>query len=143
MMSKPHPSSLLKITHLPASSANNSFYTAHVDNTLTRLLIVDLHTYNTTTNNYTTSFPRPVQTHTFQLPARCRGGAVHRLVANGSDAVTGITWDGNSYNYELAEGKPVRQGNVTCGERVKIDRKGVVRLDVEWSSAVVVTLDCC
>ncbi|THZ91959.1 hypothetical protein D6C82_09671 [Aureobasidium pullulans] len=142
MMSKPHPSSLLKITHLPASSANNSFYTAHVDNTLTRLLIVDLHTYNTTANNYTTSFPRPVESHTFQLPACCRGGAVHRLVANGSDAVTGITWDGNSYNYELAEGKPVRQGNVTCGERVKIDRKGVVRLDVEWSSAVVVTLDC-
>lgn len=67
---------------------------------------------------------------------------MHRLVANGSDAVTGITWDGDSYNYELAEGKPVRQGNVTCGERVKIDRKGVVRLDVEWSSAVVVTLDC-
>lgn len=142
MMSKPHPSSLLKITHLPASSANNSFYTAHVDNTLTRLLIVDLHTYNTTANNYTTSFPRPVESHTFQLPACCRGGAVHRLVANGSDAVTGITWDGDSYNYELAEGKPVRQGNVTCGERVKIDRKGFVRLDVEWSSAVVVTLDC-
>jgi hypothetical protein len=142
MMHKLHPSSLLAISHLPASTANTSFYTAHVNNTLTRILIVDLHTYNTTANNFTTSFPRPVQTHEFVVPRGCKSGRVSRLMANGSDAVTGITWEGKSYAYELAEGKGVRMGNVTQGESVDVDGKGVVRVDVAWSSAVIVSLKC-
>jgi hypothetical protein len=142
MMYKPHPSSHLAISHLPASTANTSFYTAHVNNTLTRILIVDLHTYNTTANNYTTAFPRPVQTHEFTLPRGCKSGRVSRLMANGSDAVTGITWEGKSYAYELAEGKGVRIGNVTQGECITIDTKGGFSVNVAWSSAVVVSLKC-
>jgi hypothetical protein len=63
-------------------------------------------------------------------------------MANGSDAVTGITWDGKSYAYELAEGKGVRMGNVTQGECVTIDKRGGFSIDVAWSSAVVVSLKC-
>lgn len=105
MMAKPCNTSVLQITHLPASSRNTSFYTAHIDSVLSRILIVDLHTYNTTANNYTTSFPRPVQTHEFVLPKGCKSGTVSRLIANGSDALTGITWDGKSYAYELGRVK--------------------------------------
>jgi hypothetical protein len=142
MMHKPHSTSHLAITHLPASTANTSFYTAHIDNTLTRILIIDLHTYNTTIQNYTTPFPRPIQTHQFIVPQGCKSGTVARLMANGSDAVSGITWEGKSYAYELAEGKGVRMGNVTQGECVDVDEKGGFSVDVAWSSAVVVSLEC-
>jgi hypothetical protein len=141
---KPSPSSRLQISSLASSSIYSTQYAAHVDDTLARLLLVDLHTYNTTTdNNYTDAFPRPSETYTFQLPQECKGEAhVQRLLANGSDAISGITWDGYSYNYELDEGKPVRLGNVTCGESVKVDGKGLVSVEVPWSSAAIVSVDC-
>jgi hypothetical protein len=142
-MHKSSPSSQLRISHLPSSSIYSTQYAAHVDNTLTRLLLVDLHTYNTTDNNYTTPFARPVEKYSFQLPRDCKGEAqVQRLLANGSDALTGITWNGYSYNYELDEGKPARMDNVTCGERVKVDRKGMMSVELPWSSAAIVSLDC-
>jgi hypothetical protein len=143
MMSKPCATSNLAITHLAAASSdNNSFYTAHVDNKLARILIVDLHTYNTTANNFTTEFPRPVQTHEFVLPKGCKTGTVARLIANGSDALTGITFDGKSYAYELDMGKGVKMANVTQGECVSVDRKGGFKVDVPWSSAAIVSLKC-
>ncbi|KAI5193992.1 hypothetical protein E4T38_09781 [Aureobasidium subglaciale] len=142
MMNKPHPAASLKITHLNASSANTSFYTAHIDNSLSRILIVSLQTYNTTANNYTTLFARPVESYEFSLPSGCKGGVVQRLLANGSDALSGITWDGNSYNYELNMGKAVRLHNVTRGEGVKVDGQGIVKVEVPWSSAAIVSVDC-
>ena len=142
MMSKPSNTSILHITHLPASSQNTSFYTAHIDSVLSRILIVDLHTYNTTANNFTTSFPRPIQTHQFSLPKGCKSGTVQRLIANGSDALTGITWGGKSYAVELDEGKGVKMGNVTQGECVQVDKRGGVKVDVPWSSAAILSLKC-
>ena len=104
---------------------------------------MDLHTYNTTDNNYITPFPRPIEKYELKLPGCSKGKAqVQRLIANGSDAITGVTWDGYSYNYELDEGKPVRLNNVTRGEKVKASEDGVIRVDVPWSSAAIVTLDC-
>jgi hypothetical protein len=143
-MHKASPSPHLQISTLPSSSIYSTQYAAHVDDTLTRLLLVDLHTYNTTAdNNYTTPIARPTESYTFQLPSECKGGAhVQRLLANGSDAITGITWDGYSYNYELDEGKPVRMSNVTCGESVTVDGKGMMSVQVPWSSAAIVSLEC-
>ena len=65
---------------------------------------------------------------------------VRRLMANGSDAISGITFDGYSYNFELDDGKPVLLGNVTRGEVLKVGRDGVLSLDVPWSSAVLLDL---
>ncbi|KNG52514.1 glycoside hydrolase family 79 protein [Stemphylium lycopersici] len=142
-MHKSTPSSQLQISHLDSSSEFSTQYAAHIDNTLTRLLLVDLHTYNTTDNNYTTPFERPMETYNFKLPSSCKDKAqVQRLMANGSDAITGITWDGYSYNYELDEGKPVRMNNVTCGESVHVDENGMLKVAVPWSSAAIVSLDC-
>jgi hypothetical protein len=59
-------------------------------------------------------------------------------LANGSDAITGITFDAWSYNYELAQGKPVRLGNVTYGEATVV-KDGVVAVDVPDSSAALLT----
>ena len=62
-------------------------------------------------------------------------------MANGSDAITGITFDGWSYNYELQEGRPVRLGNVTVGERVVVEEGGVVTVKVADASGVVLDID--
>jgi hypothetical protein len=60
-------------------------------------------------------------------------------MANGSDAVTGATFDGYSYNYELDNGKPVLLKNITRGESVKVSRKGDLTVDVPDSSAVLLS----
>jgi len=64
---------------------------------------------------------------------------VRRLLANGSDALSGVTWDGWSYNYELNHGQPVRLDNITVGEEIVVI-DGVVSLDVPDSSAAVLDL---
>ena len=64
------------------------------------------------------------------------------MIANGSDALTGITWGGKSYAVELDEGKGVKMGNVTQGECVQVDKRGGVKVDVPWSSAAIVSLKC-
>jgi hypothetical protein len=61
-------------------------------------------------------------------------------MANGSNAITGITWDGYSYNYELDGGKPVRLHNVTVGETARVSNDGVVAIDVPYSSAVILNV---
>lgn len=88
--------------------------------------------------------PRGEAEYAFALDITASGGvqagqelAVRRLLANGSDAITGITWDGWSYNYELEGGKPVRLGNVTVGETVVVGEDGVVKVSVPDASAVV------
>lgn len=82
---------------------------------------------------------RPNKTYTFHLGPAAVGKVlgVKRLWANGSDAITGVTWDGWSYNFELDEGRPVRLANVTVGERVKVVGDGSVSVVVPDSSAVV------
>ena len=64
---------------------------------------------------------------------------VQRLLAAGSDAISGITWDGWSYNYELDGGRPVRLGNVTIGETIFVDEDGSVTVTVPHSSAVLLS----
>jgi hypothetical protein len=83
-----------------------------------------------------------MQTHEFVLPKGCKSGTVARLIANGSDALTGITFDGKSYAYELDVGKGVKMANVTQRECVTVDGKGGFKVDVPWSSAAIVSLKC-
>lgn len=82
--------------------------------------------------------PRSSQQYTFAVSGVRNGElvGVQRLLANGSDAITGITFDGWSYNYELDLGKPVRLHNVTVGETAVV-RNGQVTVDVPDSSAVL------
>ncbi|KAF3057156.1 hypothetical protein GL218_06266 [Daldinia childiae] len=110
---------------------------------LARILVLNLRAYNYTLNGTggaeLNPAPRPLGTYRFAgLGADVGGGevVVRRLRANGSDAVTGVSWDGWSYNYELDRGRPVRLGNVTVGEKIGIV-DGVVEVRVADSEAVV------
>ncbi|KAI1081896.1 glycoside hydrolase family 79 protein [Whalleya microplaca] len=132
----------VRVAHLPLNNSTNdeeAAYAAYVNNTLARILVVNLRAYNYTSNG---TAARPVHTYAFEV-----GGlegqevevAVRRLYANGSDATTGISWDGWSYAYELDRGRPVRLENVTTGEVVKaVD--GVVEVGVPDSQAVILEL---
>lgn len=147
------------------SSDIDSAYAVFVDGRLARVLVLNLRGYNTTVGGTGLGMaelgsipPRPSQNYTFSVPllspstsnfttggrpynTHNRGNStigvlVQRLLANGSDAIMGITWDGWSYNLELAGGKPVRLNNVTMGERL-IVQDNQVTASVPDSSAVL------
>jgi hypothetical protein len=132
----------VQISNLPLPSEFESAYAAYENGRLERIAVLNMREYNYTVNG-TSSIPNPVprpsQTYTFQLPHECVGVAIKRLYANGSDAVSGITWDGWSYNYELEQGKAVRLHNVTTGETASV-KSGSVSVSVEDSSAVILEL---
>ncbi|KAI3324793.1 glycoside hydrolase family 79 protein [Xylariaceae sp. AK1471] len=118
-------------------------YAAYVDNVLTRIMVINMRAYNYSLNgtgdlSTLNPVPRPVRTYTFGVNGFEDGteAVVRRLYANGSDAITGITWDGISYNYELKLGKPVHLRNVTTGEKLLV-KNGAIAVDVPDSQAVV------
>lgn len=135
----------------PSVSDVDPAYAVYVDGQLSRALVLNLRGYNTTVGGTglgeapTASIaPRPSQNYTISVstPALSAGKMetgnilVQRLLANGSDAITGITWNGWSYNLELAGGKPVRLNNVTTGENLAV-YDGQVTVNVPDSSAVL------
>lgn len=121
-------------------------YAAYENGQLARVMVINLNTYNTTANGegfQTFESPPERQSvdYTFNVPeTNAKSVSLHRLWANGSDALTGVTWDGWSYNYELDDGRPVRLENVTVGETVDV-RGGEVTVTVPHSSAVMLSFD--
>ena len=135
------------IVNLPLPGEQESAYAAYTGRgELSKLMVINLMEYNATAgNNYTNDYPRPIERYTFQLPSDVGFGKsvkLQRLMANGSDAITGVSFDGYSYNHELDNGKPVILHNVTRGETVEVDKDGRLCVDVPRSSAVILDLGC-
>jgi len=131
----------VRVANLPLENYNEAAYATYDKNVLQRIVIINMASYNYTGNENSAS-SRPSRTYTFQVPKGSNGIAgIRRLMANGSDAITGVTFDGYSYNYELNNGMPVLLTNVTRGERARVSRQGVVTLNVPLSSAAVLDLD--
>ncbi|KAI1431121.1 glycoside hydrolase family 79 protein [Xylaria sp. CBS 124048] len=131
----------------PEVGVQDSAYLAFVNNKLARIVLVNMREYNYTLNgagdlNTLNPEARPVRTYNLTLPDIKDGSqaTVRRLQANGSDAITGVTWDGMSYNFELDQGKPVRLQNVTTGEKVTV-KNGVVLVTVPDSEAALLDFD--
>lgn len=127
----------VSVAEIVLSTIYESAYATYVGKNLERIVVVQMREFNYTNN---TEAVRPSQEYSFQLPKEEFAGkevAVRRLMANGSDAISGITFDGFSYNCELDGGKPVLLGNVTRGEGVRVGKEGVVKVEVPWSSAVL------
>lgn len=131
---------------IPLPTDTEAAYAIYDYGALKRLVVINYNGYNTTKDGAGVEpLPnppsRPSRNYAFDL-----GGhrpdvsvSIQRLMANGSDAITGVTFDGWSYNMELDNGKPVRLHNVTTGEVVRAD-KGVVTINVPYSSAVLLDL---
>ncbi|KAL9082694.1 MAG: hypothetical protein Q9159_006234 [Coniocarpon cinnabarinum] len=125
----------------------DSAYAIYSNATFARLAAVNLREYNYSLSSGgapdPNAGPRPSQTYTFSLPTDAisdgQNLTVQRLMANGSDAITGVTFDGISFNYELDDGRPVALGNATTGEMVMVTG-GAVSVEVADSSAVVLVM---
>ncbi|KAK3394236.1 hypothetical protein B0H63DRAFT_40688 [Podospora didyma] len=129
-----------------SSSTAEAAYAAYTNGgkTLTRIMVLNMRGYNTTVDGAglvpLTDIPiRPAVDYRFiintkEAAAKRKAVGVQRLWANGSDAITGITWDGWSYNYELDEGRPVRLANTTVGETATVSCNGSVVVTVPHSS---------
>ena len=129
------------IQNLPLEDELESAYATYSGDKLTRIAVINLHEYNYTATANASSGERPEVEYTFQIPGLDSGKiGVRRLMANGSDALSGITFDGYSYNYELDEGKPVRLNNVTVGEKAEVSSDGKVTVKVHYSSVAVLDL---
>lgn len=118
-------------------------YAAYVEDQLARVMLVNMREYNYTQSgsNETASQEggEKRSLREFKLDVDLEDGSevlVKRLQANGSDSITGITFDGWSYNYELDNGKPVRLNNVTTGESVVV-ANGRVSVQLPDSEAVI------
>ena len=130
-----------RVVNLPLGNEREAAYAAYTNSSLDKIMVINLMAYNATDYNqeYINDFERPSEEYGFQLSEEYKGKEVglKRLMANGSDAISGITFDGYSYNFELDEGRPVLLKNVTRGERVNVGEDGVVKVEVPWSSAVI------
>jgi Glycosyl hydrolase family 79 C-terminal beta domain len=128
----------VSITNIPMAGEFESAYAAYVNEQLARVAVINLVEYNYTTGVGT----RPTVTYNISIPSAYAGSSagVQRLMANGSNAITGITWDGYSYNWELDEGKPVLLTNVTRGETVQVGQGGQLQVVLPYSSMVIINL---
>lgn len=129
----------VSITNIDLGSIYDTAYATYVNGNLTRLAVIQMREYNTTNG---TSGPRPNETLAFQLPTESKTSSirVQWLMANGSDAITGVTFNGYSYNYELASGQPVLLQNVTGAQTLSVGTDSVFSLDMPWSSAAIIDL---
>ena len=97
----------VSISNIPQSSIYDASYAAYVNDKLARIAVINMREYNYTTNRSAPSI-RPSSSYSFSLPVRYASQAiVQRLIANGSNAISGLTFDGYSYSYEINNGKPV------------------------------------
>lgn len=133
------------VVNIPLASEQEATYAAYVDGKLAKVIIVNMMAYNATDYNedFIDDYPRPVVNYYLELGSSMAGkmACLQRLSANGSDAISGVTFDGHSYNFELDDGKPVLLQNVTRGEQVSVGKDGLVSVNVPWSSAVILKLD--
>jgi hypothetical protein len=131
----------VRVANIAMRNWTEAAYAVYAGEKLARVVVVNLNQYNYSETAKVADRPAPM--YNFTVPASCAGmGRVQRLMANGSDAITGITFDGVSYNYELAEGKGQFLGNVTKGEGVYVGKDGKFSVQVVDSSAAVVQLSC-
>ena len=129
----------VQVVNLPLSEETEAAYAAYVDGKLSRIAVINMQEHNYTGTS--SSVSRPTAKYSFSLPESSdKSLSVQRLMANGSDAITGISWDGWSYNYELKGGVPIRLDNVTIGETVSVDSKGVVEFEVPYSSGAILNM---
>ncbi|KAF2190355.1 glycoside hydrolase family 79 protein [Zopfia rhizophila CBS 207.26] len=132
-----------RISNIDLASDHETAYAVYVDGKLARIALLQLSQYNYTSNTTNQPATRPNSTFIFQVPqdSGVKKIFVQRLMANGSDAISGITFDGYSYNYELDEGKPVLQNNITRGESILVGEDGLFDIDLPWSSGAVLHIN--
>lgn len=124
-----------RIANLPLPKDTESAYAIYDDDTLARLVILDMQVF---WSNATT--PRPSKTYTYRVPQMFNMARVQRFMGAGADARTNLTLGGVSFDYELGGGKPVVVDRMAREERVRVEG-GIVRVEVPASSGVLLSFE--
>jgi len=132
--------SAVRVANIPLTRSTEAAYAIYSESTLARLMIINMNEYNYSVSSTSS---RPISSYNFTLPASCKGsGIVQRLIANGSDAISGVSFNGMSWNSELDGGKGQLLGNATRDQIVWVASDGGVSVEVPDSSAALVQLTC-
>lgn len=127
----------VRVVNTTLNTEHEAAYAIYNNDRLTKIVVLNLNEYNATVAD---PLERPVDTYSFRVPHGVKRVSVQRLMGAGSDAVTGLTFDGYSYNADIREGEPVRLHNVTIGETIRVQRDNVVNVKLPWSSAAILNL---
>ena len=82
---------------------------------------------------------RPSSSFSVNVPRGVQGAKVERLTAPGAEVLSGVTFGGVSYDYDLKEGKPVVVDAGAAKEAV-VGKKGVLSVVLNDSEGVVLHL---
>ena len=126
-----------QVVDLGLQGSDQSAYALYNGGKLSKIAVINLQEYNST--NGVQQYHRPTKLYTFRVPSGVNNASLQRLSANGSNAITGVSFNGYSYADELDNGRPVLLKNVTSGERVTV-RGGKLVVEVPDSSAVILNL---
>ncbi|EQB45829.1 hypothetical protein CGLO_15245 [Colletotrichum gloeosporioides Cg-14] len=135
----------VQVANLPATgNGAESVYGIYHSGKLAKVAILNMAEYNFTASGNATEtelnkFKRSNHSFSINLDSSFNGktATVLRLIAPGADSITGITWDGYTFNYDVDNGKAARVSTVTVGEEVAVS-DGKATLSIADSSAVVV-----
>ena len=127
----------IRIANIPLTSSTEAAYAAYANGSLARIAVINMQAYNATVPSQQRPSTRGSQTYLFSVSQSDNTPVkVRSLLADGSDATTGISFDGYSYDYELKQGMPVLLSNITRGQTVTV-KNGIVNVQVMDSSAVI------
>lgn len=129
-----------RINNINLNSDFYSAYAAYEDGRLARVVLLNLHEWNPPSSQAEAEAEAAPST-TFTLSTG-RGGikyvTVEAMTAPGALSETNITVAGISYDYDLAEGKPVRVAKQYTSV-LRPDNKGEISVPVRDSQAVLLT----
>ena len=112
-----------------------SGYVLYEGDQLARVVVLNMLEYTSTSGS-----ARSSETFTINVPTSVRGAKVERLTAAGADVKTNITLGGVSYDYGLANGKPVTVNKKAAAEQVKVSSPGSLKVTVQATEGVVLHL---
>jgi hypothetical protein len=125
-----HPE--VKVYEIPKLPWNIAAYGVYESDQLERYVIINFDEYNTTA-----SYKRPVREHILKVPHEVKSVRIQRLTAAGADALEGIKWSGQSWNYTA--GRLEQHGKLKF-ETARA-HKGEVKVKVPSSEAILVHLE--
>lgn len=128
-----------RINNIDLNSDFYSAYAAYENGRLTRVIILNLHEWSP--GNGAEAEGSEAPTTTFTISTGNRGikyATVELMTAPGALSETNITVAGLSYDYNLAEGKPVRVAK-QYESVLRPNEKGDITVQVRHSQAVLLT----
>lgn len=122
----------VQVASVPFNTTTISTYAVYENGTLSKYVLINLQGWNSTSGEI-----RPSQDFTIQLPSSITGATSASLTSSmGQQAVSDITWAGQSYSYENGRLSVSGTMNVTT---LSIS-SGSISLSVPATEAVVITL---